>query len=239
MLNPPTKAPTTLVLLVNPFIVEHPVSQTVVTGATLVLSISVTNTATLPVGFRVRRNGVTLPAANPGAFLVTTQRTAYFTFSGTNVAPPWTTYAFIATNVAVPSGFLSASATLTYLTDSDGDGLPDSWETNYFSNTTAADRLADTDGDGSLNWQEYIAGTDPTNGLSYLRIESLTPAPGASVTFVAVAGRTYTVQFTDALALPWQTLGGLPARSTNRVATLLDPGHTTNRYYRLVTPGGP
>src|SRR6185503_3597357 len=66
--------PASLALLVNPFIVEHPVSQTVVTGATIVLSVSVTNTATLPVGFRLRRNGVTQPAGNPGAFLVTTQR---------------------------------------------------------------------------------------------------------------------------------------------------------------------
>ena len=42
------------------------------TGATVVLSVSVTNTATLPVGYRIRRNGSTLPTTFPGAFLVLT-----------------------------------------------------------------------------------------------------------------------------------------------------------------------
>ena len=231
--------PANLVLLVNPFIVEHPVSQTIVTGATVVLSVTVTNTATLPVGFRVRRNGSTLPTTQPGAFQVVTQRTAYFTFSGTNTSPPWTTYAFIATNAALPSGLLSSSATLTYVTDTDGDGLPDAWETNYFGHATAADRLADPDGDGSLNWQEYIAGTDPTNALSYLRIDSITAGPRATLSFMAAAARTYAVQFADTLGGPWRILDNVSARTTNRVATVVDPNYLTNRFYRLASPQQP
>ena len=228
--------PASLVILVNPFIVEHPVSQTIVTGATVVLSVSVTNTATLPVGFRLRRNGVTQPAGNPGAFLVTSQRTAYFTLSGTNTSPPWTNYAFIATNAALPGGNLSASAFLTFSSDADGDSLPDSWETNYFGSIASVDPLGDNDGDSSLNWQEYIAGTDPTDATSYLRIGSLTPGSAATVSFPAIAARTYTVQVADTLGTSWRTLESVPARTTNRVVMLVDPGYTTNRFYRLVTP---
>jgi hypothetical protein len=50
-------------------------------------------------------------------------------------------------------------------TDSDGDGLPDAWETRYFSDLSggAAD---DPDGDGSTNLQEYQGGSDPTSPAS-------------------------------------------------------------------------
>ncbi len=214
-------------------------SQTIVTGATVVLSVTVTNTATLPVGFRLRRNGSTLPTTHPGAFQVVTQRTAYFTFSGTNTSPPWTTYVFIATNAALPSGVLSASAILTYATDTDSDGLPDAWENAYFGSTTAADRLADSDGDGALNGQEYISGTDPTNASSYLRIDSITAGPRATLSFMDAATRTYAVQYADTLGGPWRTLDSVNARTTNRVAVVVDPSYLTNRFYRLATPQQP
>lgn len=49
------------------------------------------------------------------------------------------------------------------LTDTDGDGLPDSWEMQYFGNLDS-DRNADPDGDGISNWIEYKLGTDPASG---------------------------------------------------------------------------
>ncbi len=50
-------------------------------------------------------------------------------------------------------------------TDSDGDGLPDAWETGFFGglSQTAA---GDPDGDGWSNLSEYQAGTDPTSAAS-------------------------------------------------------------------------
>lgn len=53
--------------------------------------------------------------------------------------------------------------------DSDGDGMPDWWETQYFG-STAANPNDDPDGDGFKNWQEYIADTNPTNNDSHLSL---------------------------------------------------------------------
>jgi len=45
--------------------------------------------------------------------------------------------------------------------DGDGDGMIDTWEMQYFGNTTTADRTTDFDNDGHSDLEEYVAGTDP------------------------------------------------------------------------------
>ena len=57
--------------------------------------------------------------------------------------------------------------------------------------------MADDDGDGMTNLQEYQTGTDPTNALSYLTVDNLVLDDGgkaAMVRFLAVSNRTHTVQ---------------------------------------------
>ncbi len=51
--------------------------------------------------------------------------------------------------------------------DSDGDGLPDDWETANGTNPNMADADADTDGDGFTNMEEYLAGTSPADPSSH------------------------------------------------------------------------
>jgi hypothetical protein len=45
--------------------------------------------------------------------------------------------------------------------DSDGDGLPDTWETTYFTNITAYAAADDPDSDGFTNLEEFEGGSNP------------------------------------------------------------------------------
>jgi len=56
--------------------------------------------------------------------------------------------------------------------DADADGLPDSWEMQYFGNLNE-NANGDYDGDNATNYEEYVAGTDPTiagGGLGWMPI---------------------------------------------------------------------
>jgi hypothetical protein len=224
-----------LLIAIDPVIVQHPVSQSVIAGGSVVLSIAVTNTATLPVYYRLRSNGVTLN----NTLLALNQRTAFYTI--TNVRPNATNWAIVVTNAARTAGFLSSSALLYIQTDNDNDGLADAWETQFgFDPGNPNDRTADTDGDTMLNWQEYVAGTDPTNALSYLSLDLTSAISGAALEFAAVSNKTYTLEFNDTLnPAAWSRLTDLPAANTNRLHTVTDSNAAPHRAYRLVTPRSP
>jgi len=58
---------------------------------------------------------------------------------------------------------IEAALTARYINaDSDGNGLPDAWELQYFGHI-GVDPNADPDGDGLTNLQEYQHGTNPLN----------------------------------------------------------------------------
>jgi hypothetical protein len=227
--------PATLTLLFDPLITQQPLSQSVVTGATVTLSVSVTNTATLPIGYRWRSNNVSIP----GGMIILNQFTNFFII--TNVRAPFTNYSVSVTNASRPGGIISAAAFLRLLADSDGDGIPDEWETRFgLASGDPSDRDLDSDLDGMSNWAEYIAGTDPTDELSYLKVDALIGGSGAAISFGAVSNRTYTIQFADDLESgQWFKLGDVVARATNRVENISDPNFVTNRYYRVATPRQP
>ena len=127
--------------------------------------------------------------------------------------------------------------------DTDGDGMPDAWETAYGLNPdSSADATQDADADGANNRDEYLAGTHPGDRQSVLRISSVRAEAGAlRVSFSAVAGRSYTLQGRR-LAVPsiWQSLTNIPAPSIpGRIEVTLPFNGDPDGGIRVATPATP
>jgi subtilisin family serine protease len=105
----------------------------------------------------------------------------------------------------------------------------------------AALGLNDSDQDGFTDFQEYLAGTNPHDALSALRMTDL-QFSGSDVLglFTSVSGRTYRLEGTDNLVTPsWDPIGGNLV-GTGNFYQARDPGGalSSQRFYRvkLVTP---
>lgn len=114
------------------------------------------------------------------------------------------------------------------------DGLPIAWLLQNFG-TTNVDANADPDGDGMSNAQEYLAGTDPNNASSTLRITYFNRDPAAAyngMTWNAVNTRFYAVQTNSSLTSGvWLDRMAFPFLGANN-GSWYDPTPTDN-YYRI------
>jgi hypothetical protein len=209
--------------LVTPRITLNPTTQIVTTGQ--IVSVSAEGTGNpLPFGWEWRR--ISAPVVSN----TVNERFNYFEFVNTNAPGSTVQYRVVLRNLA---GQANVTFNINTLADTDGDGLPDTWEAAY---PGAANPAFDADLDGVSNLQEYLAGTNPTNAASNFK---LTLSGAGMLSFDAVSNKTYTVQQTGALDEPWTKLADVLARTNNRTETVTGVIVSTNRLFRAVTPRQP
>ena len=137
------------------------------------------------------------------------------------------TYAFVKTD-SIDPGALAP------------DGLPIAWLLTYFG-TTNVNPNSDPTGKGMTVGQDYLAGTNPDETNSLLKITSATFSPGgtvASLTWDSVPTRYYYIEETTSLSpTNWTTNSvglvspaSLPASTTTSGIT---DSSAADRYYRI------
>jgi Tol biopolymer transport system component len=124
-------------------------------------------------------------------------------------------------------------ATLS-MPDSDGDGMDDDYEITYFDDLSR-DGAGDYDADGQTDYEEFIAGTNPRDDASILRVISISASDATvrQLIWSSVAGRHYAVQYKDSLGDSWSNLAGV-VTANSTTATKTDSAAALHRFYRVV-----
>lgn len=121
--------------------------------------------------------------------------------------------------------------------DPDQDGMSDLWETWHFDHPDLASRLTDFDADGSLDWSEFHADTDPAHPSSFLAISNHITAQGkVRIEWKGGIGARQTLETRPVLSdsnVPWSPLMTIdpPTPVTNAFEDSLDNGNS--RFYRV------
>jgi hypothetical protein len=228
-----TSDPAVLRVLVRPTFVQQPTPQTAVVGDTVEFQVVMAGLE--PFSYKWRRNTTTItPSSNPTA----TNRVFRIPNVQTTNA---TNYSVAVSNPAIPTSTTnSILVPLIVMEDKDGDHMGDAWELqNGLDPTNPADALRDDDGDGFNNLQEFLAGTNPKDKTSYLKIDSIREtAAGVEIGFLAHSNRTYSLDFKEAAARgDWQPTRALAGSTNDKPVTVLDrlPDSIT-RVYRISAP---
>lgn len=96
------------------------------------------------------------------------------------------------------------------------DRISDEWKTEFFGNAEASNAApsADPDQDGLPNWKEYLAGTDPTDAASHLRLRAPVQSSKdgkkqVTLRWLTAPGKKYIVESaTDVIRGPWTVITG-------------------------------
>lgn len=219
-----TSTPATVSITVTP-VNDPPVAQaqspTATDGNALPLTLTATDAETNALTYNLI---VSLPSN--GHLIGTPPSLTYLPVKGLNGSDSITFNAFDGT---VTGNTATVSITLVF-TDSDGDGIPDSWENTHGMTNGVNDAVVDSDGDGETNYAEYMTGTDPFDPNSVLKVSEpqLTGGSNVVIKWSSVQDHFYTVQAVTNLTTGWRSL------ISNSVAT-----PPLNIYTAAVNQAGP
>jgi hypothetical protein len=103
---------------------------------------------------------------------------------------------------------LSAATTNTTYGSLSWGGIPYDWMTRYFGSDVSKwpSPSADSDGDGVSNLNEFLAGTDPTNAASVLKVGLQKTSQGIFLNWNTQSGLIYQVQSSSDLK-SWINVG--------------------------------
>lgn len=122
----------------------------------------------------------------------------------------------------------------TWGEDDNGDGLPDDWQKLYWGNDASKwpSASADSDGDGVSNLREFLAGTNPVDGTSVLKMRFESGSQGVRLVWNTQPGSILQVQ-SSADAATWVDYGA-PRFSAGGTDSILVPAQGDVNLFRLV-----
>ena len=128
------------------------------------------------------------------------------------------------------------------IVDTDGDGMPDVWETLHGFNLLQRDGTADADGDGASNALEFQVGTDPRVAQDFYRLTATIGMDGIELGVHQLPDLDYLIeQRPDISTGPWITSTNLGRRNSALPVRVTLPPTNSSQFYRLRvgTPVGP
>ena len=107
--------------------------------------------------------------------------------------------------------------------DTDNDGMPDTWELQNGLTVGTNDAGGDLDGDGLTNFQEFQLGTKANSGTSFFKatLSKNEAMPGVyQISWNSVVGKTYVIESTLDLAVPFAPLRTVTATTTSTTESI-------------------
>lgn len=139
---------------------------------------------------------------------------------------------------------VSVDVRMSPTVDSDGDGLADAWEQQYFGWPYLFGGTNDVDGDGQSNYREFIADTHPSNAASIFQVGFSVPTNAdPRLIVLGSTGRVYRTYYTDGFITNWYSwtpavtsftgIGSTQTWVDDGTATTPHPSNVNQRVYRL------